>query len=715
MRFEFVSLSLVGAGFALAVLTPLPGRAEMAPGVNLRAGSGLIEMPSALPQPDGRISVSVSQAGGVLRNAVSFQITPRLQAGFRYTGFRLPQNAAGIEGGYGPGAKYFDRAFDLSYLLVRQGRWWPAVSVGLRDFAGTGMDGAEYLVASHRLSPRLTVTAGLGWGQMGSRSPLFSTGERLAERSSVTGGTPNIRQWFRGPAAPFAGIEWQVSPRLGLKAEWSSDAYRELSGDQRLFPARSPLNFGADYRLTESMTLGAYALYGSRLGVSLQMGLNPRLRGATGLRGGAPLPLSHRPDPVADPAAWSDAWTEQGSARAVRAIAPAVQRALAEEGLRAMALSVSGPVLRIRLRNLRYHSAGQAIGRAARALSRSLPSSVEYFDLVPDERGLDLSVIRLRRSDLEALDHQPDQTGRLWQQLRLSEAVPAAAPPMTEFPPAKRLSWAIAPYFRYSLFDPDSPFRFDTGLRLRGQWHLARGLSLAGAIEGRLAGTMGRETRSSNSVLPHVRTDDYLRNRRDLRLRDLYLSWYMRPGPELYGHITAGWLERGYGGVSAELLWKPVNSRLALGAEVYHLRQRSFSGFADFGRLRARGGHLSAYYELPKGYLAQLDLGRYLAGDYGATLTLEREFASGWRVGAFATLSNVSRQAFGEGSFDKGIRVTLPLNWVAGLPTRRKISTTVRMLQRDGGQRPEVPGRLYETVRGWHADRLGRERGLLWR
>ncbi|WP_158617242.1 YjbH domain-containing protein [Falsigemmobacter faecalis] len=704
----------IGAGFVLVALTALPAAADRLPGVSLRAGSGLIEMPSALPQPDGQINVSVSHAGGVLRNAVSFQITPRLQGSFRYSGFRLPANAAGIAGGYGPGAEYFDRAFDLSYLLVAEGGGWPAIAVGLRDFAGTGMDGAEYIVASRRLTPRLSVTAGLGWGQMGSRDPLFSTGDRSAQRAAATGGTPNFRQWFRGPAAPFAGVEWQATPRLGLKAEWSSDAYRELSGAQRLFPNRSPLNFGAEYQLTDAVKLGGYALYGSRIGMSLQIALNPRLRPAAGLRGAAPLPLSHRPSRTTDPAAWSDAWTQQGSESAVQAIGAQVRQAMASEGLRAEAIAVSGPVIRVRMRNLRYHSAGQALGRAGRALSRSLPSSVEYFDIVPVERGMDLSVIRISRSDLEALEHQPDQADLLWQRSRLSEAA-SGAPAMTEFAPAPRLTWDLAPFLRYSLFDPDSPLRFDTGLRLRGEWQIARGLTLAGAIEQRLAGTMGQQARPSNSVLPHVRTDDYLRSRRDTRLASLYLASYARPGRHLYSRVTAGYLERGYAGLSGELLWKPVGSRLALGAELHHVRQRSLSGFAGLGDYGVTGGHLSVYYEFPKGYLAQLDMGRYLAGDYGATLSLEREFAGGWRVGAFATLTNVSRQAFGEGSFDKGIRFTLPLNWVTGLPSRKKISNTVRMLQRDGGARLEIPGPLYETLRGWHGERLQRERGLLWR
>ena len=42
-----------------------------------------------------------------------------------------------------------------------------------------------------------------------------------------------------------------------------------------------------------------------------------------------------------------------------------------------------------------------------------------------------------------------------------------------------------------------------------------------------------------------------------------------------------------------------------------------------------------------------------------ATVTLTREFASGWSVGAYATKTNLSAEEYGEGSFDKGIEIKI--------------------------------------------------------
>ena len=109
------------------------------------------------------------------------------------------------------------------------------------------------------------------------------------------------------------------------------------------------------------------------------------------------------------------------------------------------------------------------------------------------------------------------------------------------------------------------------------------------------------------------------------------------------------------------------------------------------------------------------DVGRYLAGDYGATLSVDRVFANGWSVGAYATLTNVSAEQFGEGSFDKGIRLTIPMEWAMGKPTRAGNTTEIRSLARDGGARLQVDGRLFDWVNDGHADALTQRWGKFWR
>ena len=179
-----------------------------------------------------------------------------------------------------------------------------------------------------------------------------------------------------------------------------------------------------------------------------------------------------------------------------------------------------------------------------------------------------------------------------------------------------------------------------------------------------------------------------------------------KTGPDTYARFTAGYLERMFGGVSAEALWKPVSSRLALGVEANYVKQRAYDDYLGFQDYSVATGHASAYYEFGNGFTGQLDVGRYLAGDVGATVSLEREFANGWRVGGFFTLTDVSAEDFGEGSFDKGITFTVPIDWLIGKSDQRSSSATLRPLQRDGGARLSVPARLYEQVRSGHRQEL---------
>ena len=52
--------------------------------------------------------------------------------------------------------------------------------------------------------------------------------------------------------------------------------------------------------------------------------------------------------------------------------------------------------------------------------------------------------------------------------------------------------------------------------------------------------------------------------------------------------------------------------------------------------------------------------GRFLAKDSGINFDFSRIFPSGLRMGAFFSLTDISEQEFGEGSFDKGFLFPYP-------------------------------------------------------
>lgn len=681
------------------------------PTLNFYGSPGLIDMPTAQQLPDGQFAVGVSSFGGITRTTLTFQATPRLSASFRYVGIQ-DWNTDGFE-------TYRDRSFDVRYQVRKEGRIWPSVTVGLQDFAGTGIYAGEYVVATKSfdnlgsIPGTFKLTAGLGWGRLASSGSIGAPfgGPRPAFDAQSRGGSPSFDQWFRGEAAPFAGVEWQINNRWGLKAEYSSDAYEAESVNRSVFTRKSRFNFGAEYQYSDRLRFGAYYLYGSEFGINAQLQLNPK-HPPTPMRITPTGPVKQRPSRAAGPQVYSTAWSQNQSAP--QALRDQLKPVLESSGLILVALQVSPSAAELRMRNETYGAMSVAVGRAARAMAQVLPASVETFRIVPMQNGLARSAVIIRRTDLEALEYDPQAADALLAVTGFGAAtpnLPGAAVNNDLYPD---FAWSIGPYVDPSYFDPDDPVRADAGIEASFTFRPAAGWEIGGLVKHRLFGNVDNSTRLSNSRIERVRTNGILYAKAgDTALANLYVSRKWKPGNDVYARVTAGYLERMFGGVSAEVLWKPVASRLALGAEANYVRQRDFSGFG-FQSYGVATGHASAYYEFGGGYLGQVDVGRYLAGDIGATVTVTREFANGWRVGGFFTLTDVSSTDFGEGSFDKGINLTIPVSWFLGTPTQRTIGTTIRPIQRDGGARLNVPGRLYEEVRSGHRNAIESEWSRVW-
>ena len=661
---------------------------------------GLLDMPVAIPLPDAELATTLSVFDGSARGTLTFQIAPRLTGAFRYSI---------IEGFDLDGGTRYDRSFDLQYQLVTEQGWRPGVAVGLRDFAGTGVFSGEYFVATKHVTPRLAFSGGIGWGRLGSFGSFDNPiGPSTRAGRDDLGGEPNFDQWFTGPAAFFGGLAWQATDKLAVQLEYSSDAYTTEVG-RGLVDRSSPINLGLSYAVRPGTVLRAQYLHGSELGLSASFTLNPKRPALGGDRSPAPLPVAVRPG-SAD--SWAGAIITDPAGQA--ALQDGLARALALDGIELRRMDLQGDTVRLQIDNTKFDSAPQAIGRTARILTALMPAGVERFEIVPMVQGVPAAQVTLLRSDMERLEFAPDNTAASLAAAQIGPAGPLPGPTL----PGQRFTWGLGPYVAAAVFDPDEPLRVDAGLELSAAYAVTPQLSFSGAVRAKVLGNRDQSTRVSTSVLQHVRSDANLYDRDgEFGIEYLTVDYFGRPGPNLYSRVSAGYLEEMFGGVSAELLWKPVDSRLALGAEVNYVMQRDTDklfGFGDFD-YSVLTGHASAYYDFDNGFAAQVDVGRYLAGDYGATFTLDRTFDNGWKIGAFFTLTDVPFSDFGEGSFDKGIRITLPQSWFTGQPTKARASTVIRPVQRDGGARLEIRNRLYEQVRDYHAPELGDQWGRFWR
>lgn len=709
-------LALV-AGSGIAVADPMLGRSMSAYGL-----PGGIDTPTAETLADGTLGATVSLSDYGRRGNVFFQALPGLTTVLRYG------RVDGIDDFRQEGF-ISDRSADLRYQIVDEDGWRPAVAVGLQDFLGTGVYSGEYIVATRNVTPTVRASVGLGWGVLAGKPRVIDVTDQ--------GGTPNVDQWFTGGAKPFASVSWQVNDRLNLVAEYSNDIYVARYSNGRDFQQGdapgSKLNVGASYRFGRNYEAGIYAIGTETIGAQFTIALNPRDAAFPSGLEKAPAPVRPRVPPAQDPDGWSGSWSQDPTAQ------PAIQKALgdamAKEGQLLESMALTATRAEVRLRNQRYINQAEAVGRTARLMTRALPPSVETFVITSTSDGMPTSSVTLRRSDVERLENT--QAGLIADAATLSDAVPVAGLVQTPglYP---RFRWSVKPYLDIGIFSAEDGLTHEVGAEARASYEIMPGLIATGALRQRAFGDIGQRgpgipgeratyytpefyqdnpaLETTPEGLPRVRSDTrmYTGNSSPV-IPELTLAWYAKPTQDVYTRITVGLLERAYGGVSAEALWKPANSPLAFGTEVNRVKKRDFDQLFDFRDYEVTTGHVSAYYEFTQGFTAQVDVGRYLAGDVGATVTLAREFANGWQIGAYATKTDLSAEEFGEGSFDKGVTLSIPLGWATGQASRDRVSTNIRSLSRDGGSRLNVNGRLYDRVRESHTVDLYEGWGRFWR
>ena len=700
---------LLASSASVIVIGSMASAQDATPTYSIYGTPGLLEMPTAQTPDDGTLATTLSYREGLFQTVLSFQLTDRLSGAVRYAITDLyDDTATGVNSGE------FERGFDLQFTLLNEGAYTPSVAVGLRDFLTPGRFQSEYVVASKSFGDNLTVTAGLGWGEMGSRdgfdNPFSSRADRPVFDEDEPEGQLGSDYWFAGDAAFFGGAEYQLNDRWGFLAEYSSIAYADDPNSPAI-DAESPYSFGVTYRPRPGLQLSAAALNGESIGISGSFTLNANNRPAMSGLETAPAPIKARS------AAQRQATTWNRAAVPETALRQALAATFDAEGVDLISLELTDTTARVRINNARYRSNAQAMGRVARMMTQVLPASIETFIIEPQAQGIGLSAVHIARSDLETLENRSGAAQALFARSSFEDAGSndRLVPVNNDADP---FSWGLEPYFRIDPFGNGGSVAVDAGAALQASYQITPQLSLSGAMVQSLTRSDAEDPDVDLTPdLQNVRTDSgFYGDDGHPVLQSLTLAHFGRPAPNVYSRVTVGYLERMFGGVSTEVLWKPVDSRLGLGAELNYLAQRDTDmgfGFDEYD-YQVATGYLSAYYDLGNGYHTQLDVGRYLAGDWGATVRVDREYENGIRIGAYVSQTEVSYEDYGNGSYNKGVTVSIPTDFFTGQATRGSYGTTLRTRSGDGGARVGV-GRLYETVREAHQADLADTWGRFWR
>lgn len=653
---------------------------------------GVIDIPSARMEPEGTFTVVYSRKDVADIYAIAYQVLPRVEASFRYTIFNARELAESSD-------TLKDRSFEIKVNLFEETQYLPAISLGIRDLLGTGAWGAEYLAASKAFGA-LDVTLGLGWGRMGERgiaeNPLSVFSDRFLERSGFSGlgGEFSLDSYFRGPEVGlFGGLRYRIPAwRLDLLAAYNSDSYARERALGTIDKA-DPWSVGLDWEATPGIRFGVSWQQGNQLALKFSSALDtrspsPRKRPERFGAGTSP------PAPVRADLAPGETWWPRlvNDAEASGLLLYRARERL-EEG-----------VLELDYRNRTYQYESDAIRRVLALTDLYVSPEIREIVLTGDAGGQPTHSLRYRRP---AADTPPVLTSA--SRIDWLPPQPIEAPTHETLFQYPNGDVSLSGTLRYYIFDPDAPFLYQISVSARAQVDFGRGWSMEGTWVQSLKSQFDRIRRGSDSQLPPVRTlsRDYLQQGKS-GIESLALVNRGKWGNEVYYQAYAGILEEMFSGAGAEVLWRPHDRRWALGLNVIGVRQREFDkrfGLRDYRTVTA---HASAYWASPFYNLDfALHAGRYLAKDVGATLEIQKRFANGWSVGAFATLTDVPFEVFGEGSFDKGLIFRIPFDPFTPRNTAAGYRAIIRSINRDGGRMVDQwPGNLWERLRRTHPDWL---------
>lgn len=383
------------------------------------------------------------------------------------------------------------------------------------------------------------------------------------------------------------------------------------------------------------------------------------------------------------------------------ALADALFDGLEAEGFEVTAVELEGDEIRIFVSQDRYRQVPRALGRAARVVANLVPASLRLITVVTMSDGVETNRVSFLREAFVAGALKKKSPEEVWASTAFGAPEPIGPEAIANPELYPAFSWALEPKFRQHIGREDAFLRYQLLAQLSGELEVSRGFFAGAGLGANVTNNIEDLEGTSDSKLPHVRSDiaEYLKEGEE-SIQFLDLHYLFQPVPEWYARLSGGYFEEMFMGVSGELLYRPYGSRWAFGAEIDQVWQREFD--QRFGLLEGERAynvftaHASVYYRMPfYDLVAAVHAGRYLARDAGATLELSREFASGVKVGAWATLTDVPPAQFGEGSFDKGFFISIPLDLFFVKSRRDSASFAFRPLSRDGGQRLFVRKRLY--------------------
>ncbi|MFN3900100.1 MAG: YjbH domain-containing protein [Alishewanella aestuarii] len=652
-------------------------------------GVGLIQVPTARMAPEGNLAINYSDNQEYRFWTVSTQLFPWLEATVRYTDVRtrLYSDSPGFSGDQ----TYKDKGIDAKFRLVEESVWIPEISVGFRDLGGTGLFESEFVAFSKRVLD-FDFHFGVGWGYLGtndSANNLFCTLDndfcRRPKGFGRGGGKVSYNKFFKGPAAYYGGIEYQTpwQPLL-LKLEYEGNNYvNDFAG---ALVQDSRWNLGAVYHWRD-FDFSLNYQRGNTLGFGVSYALN--LHNAAGYKVKPPL----RDVPAeAKVAQFEQVQREQ-----------LIYDLLYQAGFLVKSSALADGVLTVYGNQIAYRDHEEAIERIGRILAAELPADITTYKIVNLNGNIPMLESVIDATEFKAVARN-ERLGAPFTSTYVRQDVSAQS--LADFKPlvTKGFYTNMELFWLQTFGNPEEFYMYQGGVILGAGYSFNPNWTLHASSKVTLLENFDKfnfTVDAFDTGLPRVRT--YIREyvtRSKITLDTLYGNWQERLAPNLYGQLYGGYLETMYGGVGGEVMYRPVDGNWAVGFDLNYVRQRSYENDFSFFDYKVLTGHANIYWKpdfLPDTQLT-FNIGRFLAKDLGVNVDFAKRFNSGIVMGAYAAITDVSSEQYGEGSFTKGFYISIPFDLFSITPATGRGKLPWIPISRDGGQMLNRPSMLYNMT-----------------
>ncbi|HZW36315.1 MAG TPA: YjbH domain-containing protein, partial [Candidatus Deferrimicrobiaceae bacterium] len=554
--------------------------------------TGLLETTTARVMKENRYRLGASQVHPYRIYYGTVGIFDRLEVNGRVT------EVIGVPG-FNAGSPYGDfkdKAVDIKLQVLPEGKYTPALAVGILDPHGTRVYASQVLVASKQVHP-FDFTIGLGNGRLG-KNALPPQGEGFGIELFS-----NPKQWWR-EAQFFGGIQFAPSERFALVAEYSPIRYDRQTSDPaqpKYFtsPVPSHFNYGIRWKPTRWSEIDASWQRGDQFGISASVAFDI----------GKPLipiydapyrePASRRPNPVSE----------------------RIADALRESGFSDIGVEADGATLWIEAQNDKYYFNARAIEVILDILAERMPDSVDYVRITIKENGIPLGEFITTASAIAALHAREIPRNRFFEASSFKTS--DSGTHVKETVHRRRFDYGLKPSVDTFLNDPSGYFKYRIGL---SGWLTAQTWKGGSAILG-LEGYPVNTVSTSNTPLSiPVRSDIADYKKENVALGRLMAEQILKTRDPIFGRLSAGLLEVEYAGVDGEVAIPLFRGRILAGVGGSIVVKRDPNDPFKFKESdRFHTSFLNTRLNLPEhNVFVDVKAGRFLAGDKGARVTLSK-------------------------------------------------------------------------------------------